>query len=163
MSPLYLPLKFSSNPSSNRIFASNSSGSGSESFNCSGTFRVSSYPATPTVFYPNQNSSVAAGHSDSLHKAIAPHARTLRNAREQVKQMVIDGVSLRRIKRYLSRWCAWWVRTAENWQYQELIGWFIQACRDAEAKNIVATILRERLTSTNHENLQASLSIHATA
>ncbi|AMQ26617.1 hypothetical protein ACJEHO_08595 [Legionella pneumophila] len=60
-----------------------------------------------------------AGHSDSLHKTIVPRARTLRKAREQVKQMVTDGVSLRRIKSYLSRWCAWWVRTAQN---QELHG-----------------------------------------
>jgi hypothetical protein len=36
-------------------------------------------------------SSATASHSDSLHKTIVPYARTLRNAREQVKQMVIDG------------------------------------------------------------------------
>ena len=49
------------------------------------------------------SSSASADHSDSLHKTIVPHARTLRTAREQVKQMVIDGVSLGRIRSYLSR------------------------------------------------------------
>jgi len=52
----------------------------------------------------------------------------LRKAREQVKQMVIDGVSPRRISSYLYRWSTWWVRTSEHWDYQELLGWFINAC-----------------------------------
>ncbi len=59
---------------------------------------------------------------------IVPHPRTLRKAREQVKQMVIDGVSPRRISSYLYRWSTWWVRTSEHWDYQELLGWFINAC-----------------------------------
>jgi len=52
----------------------------------------------------------------------------LEKAREQVKQMVIDGVSLRRISSYLYRWVTWWVRTTESWSIQELLGWFIGAC-----------------------------------
>lgn len=40
---------------------------------------------------------------------------------------------------------------------------FIQACRDTAAKNIAATILRERHTSTFHVILPPSLGIHATA
>jgi hypothetical protein len=81
-----------------------------------------------------------AGHLDSLHKTIVPHTRTLRNAREQVKQMVNDGVALPRIKSYLHR--RWWVKTAQNWLYQELMAWFIQACWDSTAKHIAATILQ---------------------
>lgn len=61
---------------------------------------------------------------------IVPHPRTLRKAREQVKQMVIDGVSLPRITSYLHRWSTWWVRTSESWDYQELLGWFFNACWD---------------------------------
>jgi hypothetical protein len=38
---------------------------------------------------------------------IVPHPRTLRKAREQVKYMVIDEVSPRRIRNYLQRWAAW--------------------------------------------------------
>ena len=61
---------------------------------------------------------------------IVPHARTLRKAREQVKQMVIDEVSPRRIRRYLHHWTTWWVRTTKTWQYQELLEWFLQVCWD---------------------------------
>ena len=61
---------------------------------------------------------------------IVPHPRTLRKAREQVKQMVIDGVSPHRIRSYLHRWAMWWVRTTQSWQYQELIEWFLNVCWD---------------------------------
>jgi hypothetical protein len=49
------------------------------------------------------HSLATANPSDSLHKTIVPHAQTLRNVCCQVKQMVTDGVSLRRIKSYLRR------------------------------------------------------------
>ncbi len=58
---------------------------------------------TEPYLSPIGDSSDTAGHSDSLHKTIVPHTRTLRTAREQVKQMVNDGVSLPRIKSYLHR------------------------------------------------------------
>ena len=58
---------------------------------------------TKPYLSPMGDSSDTAGHSDSLNKTIVPHTRTLRNAREQVKQMVNDGVSLPRIKSYLHR------------------------------------------------------------
>lgn len=38
---------------------------------------------------------------------IVPHSRTLRKAREQVKYMVFDGVSPRRIRNYLHQWVTW--------------------------------------------------------
>lgn len=59
---------------------------------------------------------------------IVPHPRTLRKAREQVNQMVTNGVSLRRISNYLYRWSTWWAGTSECWDYQELLGWFFKAC-----------------------------------
>ena len=68
------------------------------------------------------NSSLEVEQTDSEQQRIVPHARTLRNAREQVKQMVNDGFSTRRIKRYLSRWCSWWVRSSQSWQYEALLG-----------------------------------------
>ncbi|HAT9719176.1 TPA: hypothetical protein JBD64_15390 [Legionella pneumophila subsp. pneumophila] len=52
----------------------------------------------------------------------------MRKAREQVKQMVMDGISSRRISAYLHRWTTWWVRTSETWGYQELLEWFLTAC-----------------------------------
>ena len=59
---------------------------------------------------------------------IVPHPGALRKAREQLKQMVIDGVSPCRISSYLYRWSTWWVRTTESWDYQDLLGWFLNAC-----------------------------------
>ena len=59
---------------------------------------------------------------------IVPHPRTLRKAREQVKYMVIDGTSSRRIRNYLHRWVTWWAMTSKTWQYQELLQWFIDVC-----------------------------------
>lgn len=61
---------------------------------------------------------------------IVPHPRTLRKARENVKQMVADGVSLQRIRNYLSNWVTWWVRTSEKWDYLELLKWYLAVCRD---------------------------------
>jgi hypothetical protein len=43
---------------------------------------------------------------------IVPHPRTLRKAREQVKSMVIDEASPRRIRNYLHRWVIWWAMTS---------------------------------------------------
>lgn len=77
--------------------------------------------------------------------------------------MVTDGVSLRRIKSYLRRWCAWWVRTAQNWQYRELMKWFIQVCSDTVAKNVAETILREEITLRAQVTLPESLDFHAIA
>ena len=65
-------------------------------------------------------------------KRMAPHPRTFRKAREQVKLMVNDGVSPQKIRRYLHRWAMWWVRTTENWHYHELLEWFLNGCWDFE-------------------------------
>ncbi len=60
--------------------------------------------------------------------------------------MVTDGVSLRRIKSYLRRWCVWWVKSSQSLQYEEVEGWFIQIYWDTTVKNIAATILRPTIT-----------------
>jgi hypothetical protein len=65
--------------------------------------------------------------------SIVPHPRTLRKAREQVKYMVIDGTSSRRIRNYLHRWVMWWTTTSTTWQYQELLQRFIDVCWDSTA------------------------------
>ena len=65
------------------------------------------------------------------------------HAREQVKQMVTDGVSLRRIKSYLRRWCAWWVKSSQSWQAQELLVWFLEVCWDTTAASIATDVIRE--------------------
>ena len=67
----------------------------------------------------------------------------VRKAREQVKQMVIDGVSHRRMKSYLRRWCAWWVRTSQSWHDQELWAWFLKVCWDPSVACIATELFQE--------------------
>ncbi len=50
--------------------------------------------------------------------------------------MVADGVSLQRIRNYLSNWVTWWVRTSETWQYLELLNWYSAAWRDGISSSI---------------------------
>ena len=69
-------------------------------------------------------------HKSHVPLRMIPHARTLRKAREQIKCMVLDGLSTQRIRNYLQLWCAWWARTSDTWQYQEIITRFIDACYD---------------------------------
>ena len=57
----------------------------------------------------------------------------------------------------------WWVKTAQNWHYQELMAWFIQACWDSTAKHIAATILQEYLSLRNDAMPPVIVNIHATA
>ena len=81
-----------------------------------------------SVHYLTHGGGETTEETKPLASRIVPHSRTLRKAREQVKQMVIDGVSPRRISGYLHRWSTWWVRTSESWEYEELLGWFLNAC-----------------------------------
>lgn len=81
-------------------------------------------------------------HQQHEQIRIVPHARTLRKAREQVKQMVITGTSSRRIRHYLHRWVTWWAMTSNTWQYQELLRWFIDVCWHLPATHY-ATGLRQ--------------------
>jgi len=59
---------------------------------------------------------------------IVPHARTLRNARVQVKAMVTAGFSVHQIRTYLQQWACWWTKTSETWQYDQILRWFIELC-----------------------------------
>lgn len=75
---------------------------------------------------------------------IVPHPRTLRKAREQVNQMVVTGLSARRISSYLHRWSSWWVGTSEHWTYQELLWWFFNSCWESNpAADFAAGLLHK--------------------
>ena len=67
-------------------------------------------------------------HSPLEPIRIVPHPRTLRKAREQVKQMVHDGFSIQSIRRYLHRFVLWWVNTAETWTYDEILILYQETC-----------------------------------
>jgi hypothetical protein len=63
--------------------------------------------------------------------------------------MVKDGISSRRIISYLHRWCMWWVRTAVNWHYQDLLLWFLGVCRDEDAAAYATALLHRRVTQSH--------------
>lgn len=104
-----------------------------------------------------------AGSLDSEQKHIVPHARTLRNARLQVQQMVIDGLSANRIKSYLRRWCYWWVKSSQNWAYQELLEWFLHVCRDVQAAAYAVELLHDHTIKTAQKSMPTVLNAHAIA
>ena len=63
---------------------------------------------------------------------MVPNPRTLRKAREQVKDMVIDGSSAYRIRNYLHRWTMWWTNASNTWECQELLPHFINTSCDGK-------------------------------
>ncbi len=89
-------------------------------------------------------------HIHSEPVCIRPHARTIRKAREQVKMMVALGFSIRRIKHYLKKWAIWWVETAETWDVEALLSWFIETCWQLPLAAIAEGIRQQnRATSRN--------------
>ncbi len=71
-----------------------------------------------------------------------PHARTLRKAREQVKNMVTHGFSTHEIRIYLQRWALWWrVNTSELWQIDDILNQYSVACWDLTTKQYGVGIL----------------------
>ena len=99
---------------------------------------------------------IATDHQTPAQAIIVPHPRTLRKAREQIKQMVIDGLSARRIRSYLHRWATWWVRTAQSWQYQELLEWFLNVCWDfTPAAYATGLFHQASRKAANHEHALA--------
>src|SRR3990167_4395975 len=72
------------------------------------------------------------------------HPRTKRRAREQVKAMVNDDVSLPQIKAYLNQWLRCWQNTSGIWNYQELSNAYIQSCWDPTAATIAATAFQQQ-------------------
>lgn len=71
---------------------------------------------------------------------MVPHSRTLRKARDQVKSMVINGLSSFQIRNYLHRWTMWWANTSTTWHYQELLRCFIDASWDEQATAYAAAL-----------------------
>jgi hypothetical protein len=96
---------------------------------------------------------------------IVPHPRTLRKAREQVKQMVNDGVSPRRIRNYLHYWAFWWVRTSQSWDYQRVLEWFLNECWDFMPAAYAAGLLQHAIIkpSQDHALVLSASGFHATA
>ena len=95
---------------------------------------------------------------------IVPHPRTLRKAREHVLAMVNSGVSPFRIRSYLHRWATWWVRTAQNWQYHELLAWFLNMCWDLKpAVYAVGLLHHAMIKAPNQASVPPRLGFHATA
>jgi hypothetical protein len=107
---------------------------------------------------------VATDHQEPALDRIVPHPRTLRKARENVKAMVNSGVSPCRIRSYLHRWSTWWVGTAQSWQYQELLEWFLNVCWDLKPAAYAAGLLHHAMIKTaNHDSVTPSPGFHATA
>ena len=55
--------------------------------------------------------------------------------------MVTDGFSTQFIKNYLRRWAAWWVMTAEIWEYKKLLLWFIERYWDVHLTSYATSLL----------------------
>ena len=87
-----------------------------------------------------------------------PHARSFRHAREQVKWMINDGLSAKKIQTYLLRWARWWVRTVSTWQVLGLIQEFQERCFDNYLKKFVEALIQERFSVDAHSGVP---SIHA--
>ena len=96
---------------------------------------------------------------------IVPHPRTLRKAREQVKQLVIDGTSSQRIRSYLHRWVLWWVRSSESWDYIELVEMFLNTCWELRPAAYAAGLLNQAIQKlhTPHALAPRALGYHAIA
>jgi superfamily I DNA/RNA helicase len=73
---------------------------------------------------------------------IVPHARTLRKARENVKWMVNDGISLQKTRNYLHRW---WQKASHVWQNEDILRWFIASCWEHPPAAIAAAPLHNYL------------------
>ncbi|KTD60314.1 hypothetical protein Lsan_2092 [Legionella santicrucis] len=109
------------------------------------------------------NNSAIAEREHSAQIFIVPHARTLRNAREQVRLMVIDGFSVPRIRRYLNAWLTWWVKTSQSWRYQTVLSQFIHTCKDSRIAEIAMELLLTKYCGTGHPvRLTAGLDFLAT-
>ena len=88
---------------------------------------------------------------------IVPHPRTIRKAREQVKVMVKDGVSLRKISRYLYRFVTWWVTTSIIWTHEEMLDSFIRSCWDPAMARMAYGFLRDSTESWRRSSVECSI------
>lgn len=109
------------------------------------------------------NNTIIADEENPGQIPIVLHVRTLRNAREQVRLMVIDGFSTPRIRRYLNAWLAWWVRTSQSLSPHAVLSQFIQTCRDNIISRIATGLLLTKLQARGAPvQLQPSLENLAT-
>jgi hypothetical protein len=77
--------------------------------------------------------------------------------------MVATGFSIRRIKHYLKRWAVWWVNTAESWDIEALLSWFINTCWQLPLAAIAeglrqhnrVTLQRKMILTAHVDNLAA--------
>ena len=61
-------------------------------------------------------------------------------------------------------WSTWWVGTAQSWQYQELLEWFLNVCWDLKPAAYAAGLLHHAMIKTaNHDAVTPSPGFHATA
>jgi hypothetical protein len=94
------------------------------------------------IIYPMGGGKSTIERQENEAIRICPHPRTLRKAREQVKRMVSDGVSLRRIRSYLHRFAVWWSKTVSVWRYCEMLTWFMEACWDINLAAVAEGLLK---------------------
>lgn len=85
-----------------------------------------------------------------------PHARTLRKAREQVKIMVVTGFSTLEIKKYLKHWAEWWVKSAETWDVETLLSWFIKTCWRGSIATYAKDLYQQNRTTLLHRTVLAN-------
>lgn len=93
------------------------------------------------TYLRGNNNSIKPNQEYSEPITIAPHTRTIRKAREQVRLMVIDGFSIPRIRSYLTAWSRRWVRSSQVWSHQTLLIQFIRSCYDPKITGIGAETL----------------------
>ncbi len=107
--------------------------------------------ASPSAHYLFAHGGGSAISEQRLHEPIriVPHPRTLRKAREQIKWMVKDGVSLTRIKHYLHRFVLWWATTSALWHYDELLHLYLQSCGNPKLGIPAEELLRKLTLSRN--------------
>ena len=90
-------------------------------------------------------------HQSHVTLRMIPHARTLRKAREQVRCMVIDGLSARRIKNYLHLWARWWANASDTWIYHGILQWFVDACWDTGPAVYAAGLIKHHFNKLHTE------------
>ena len=81
---------------------------------------------------------------------IVPHPRTMRKAREQIKQMVHDGFSIQSIRRYLHRFVLWWVNTSDTWTYEELLILYQETCWDKRLATFALDLLKQHAVKKSY-------------
>ena len=69
--------------------------------------------------------------------------------------MVADQVFPAKIKRYFVQWARWWVKTANTWDFQNLVEGFIRACWQEAPAKLAADVLSHYITELDSDCQQA--------